>query len=206
MANPVLGKFLRSDWFFLGQDFAVRTVSMETVQPVYFCFGAKPGSSKFATKTAKKNCEYRHCIIYIFLLLFDKPCFFSIALKKKKASHQILYQHPVLLFCNIWSLLTYLDFHYFASSGQPPLPPMSYHLNFALVCSNFNSGRSSQDGLQIILSLGMIPSKFSFLYSLRGFFWQVFPVFVLLQSFQIFKSCLFWIGSHSMNSNCCVTY
>ena len=36
MANPVLGKSLRSDWFFLGQDFAVKTVSMETVQPVYF--------------------------------------------------------------------------------------------------------------------------------------------------------------------------
>ena len=25
MANPVLGKSLCSDWFFLGQDFAVRT-------------------------------------------------------------------------------------------------------------------------------------------------------------------------------------
>ena len=41
MANPVLGKSLCSDWFFLGQDFAVQTVSMETVQSVYFCFGAK---------------------------------------------------------------------------------------------------------------------------------------------------------------------
>ena len=41
MANPVLGKSLCSDWFFLGQDFAVRTVSMEMVQPVYFCFGVK---------------------------------------------------------------------------------------------------------------------------------------------------------------------
>jgi len=55
MANPVLGKSLCSDWFFLGQDFAVRTVSMETVQPVYFCFGAKPANSKFATKTAKRK-------------------------------------------------------------------------------------------------------------------------------------------------------
>ena len=55
MAKPVLGKSLCSDWFFLGQDFAVRTVSMETVQPVYFCFGAKPANSKFATKTAKKK-------------------------------------------------------------------------------------------------------------------------------------------------------
>ena len=55
MANPVLGKSLCSDWFFLGQDFAVRTVSMEMVQPVHFCFGAKPANSKFATKTAKKK-------------------------------------------------------------------------------------------------------------------------------------------------------
>ena len=55
MANPVLGKRLCSDWFFLGQDFAVRTVSMETVQPVYFCFGEKPANSKFATKRAKKK-------------------------------------------------------------------------------------------------------------------------------------------------------
>ena len=60
MANPVLGESLCSDWFFLGQDFAVRTVSTETVQSVYFCFGAKPANSKFATKIAKKNCEYCH--------------------------------------------------------------------------------------------------------------------------------------------------
>ena len=53
-------KSLCSDWFFLGQDFAVRTVSMETVQSVYFCFGAKPANSKFATKTAKKKCENCH--------------------------------------------------------------------------------------------------------------------------------------------------
>ena len=55
MANPVLGKSLCSDWFFPGQDFAVRTVSMETVQSVYFYFGAKPANSTFATKTAKKK-------------------------------------------------------------------------------------------------------------------------------------------------------
>ena len=36
MANPVSGKSLCSDRFFLGQDFAVQTVSMETVHPVYF--------------------------------------------------------------------------------------------------------------------------------------------------------------------------
>ena len=55
MENPVLCKSLCSDWFFLGQDFAVRTVSMEMVQPVCFCFGAKPADSKFTTKTAKKK-------------------------------------------------------------------------------------------------------------------------------------------------------
>ena len=55
MAGPVLGKSLCSDWFFLGQDFAVRTVSMETVQPVYFCFGAKPANSKLAAKTTKRK-------------------------------------------------------------------------------------------------------------------------------------------------------
>ena len=55
MANPVLGKSLCSDWFSLGQDFAVRTISMETVQSAYVCFGAKPANSKFITKTAKKK-------------------------------------------------------------------------------------------------------------------------------------------------------
>ena len=52
MANPVFGKSLCSDWFFLGQDFPVQTISMESV---YFCFEAKPANSKFATKTAKKK-------------------------------------------------------------------------------------------------------------------------------------------------------
>ena len=55
MVNPVLGKSMCSDWFFLGQDFALRTVSVETVQSVYVCFGAMPANSKFATKTAKKS-------------------------------------------------------------------------------------------------------------------------------------------------------
>ena len=60
MANLVLGKSLCSDWFFLGQDFAVQTVSMETVQSVYFCFGAKRANSTFTSKTAKKKCENCH--------------------------------------------------------------------------------------------------------------------------------------------------
>ena len=52
MANPVLGKSLCFDWFFLCQEFAV---SMETVQPVYFCFGAKPANlqPKQQEKTVK---------------------------------------------------------------------------------------------------------------------------------------------------------
>ena len=33
---------------------------METVQSVYFCFGAKPANSTFATTTAKKKCENCH--------------------------------------------------------------------------------------------------------------------------------------------------
>ena len=60
MAKPVLGKSVRSDWFLLGRDFAVRTVSMEMVQDVYFRFGAKPANSKFATTTAKKKCGHCH--------------------------------------------------------------------------------------------------------------------------------------------------
>jgi len=47
MANPVIGKSLCSDWFFHGHDFAERTISMETVQSVYFCFGAKPANGVF---------------------------------------------------------------------------------------------------------------------------------------------------------------
>jgi len=66
MTNPALGKSLCSDWFFLGQDFAVRAITIKRSNPVYFSFGAKPANSKFATKTAKKktnkqtNCEYCH--------------------------------------------------------------------------------------------------------------------------------------------------
>ena len=45
MAKPVLGKSQHFDWFFLSLDFAVRTISVEKVQAVYFCFGAKPANS-----------------------------------------------------------------------------------------------------------------------------------------------------------------
>ena len=53
MAKPVLGKSLCSYWFFLCQDFALRAVSMEMGQPVFFCFGAKQRKNK-------KKCEYCH--------------------------------------------------------------------------------------------------------------------------------------------------
>ena len=58
MANPVFGKSLCSDWFFFGKVFAERTVSMEMVQSVYFCFGGRPANSKFATKTAKRKVNF----------------------------------------------------------------------------------------------------------------------------------------------------
>ena len=45
MAKPVLGKSQRSDWFFVGREFAVRTIPVETVEAVYFCFGARLANS-----------------------------------------------------------------------------------------------------------------------------------------------------------------
>ena len=60
MAKLVEGKSQRSDLFFIGQDFAVRIVPVETVQAVYFCFGAKPANLEFETtlfetKTSQQN-------------------------------------------------------------------------------------------------------------------------------------------------------
>ena len=55
MANPVLGKSLCSDWFFLGQDFAVRTVSMDGPIREFFCFGAKPHIQNLQPKQQKKS-------------------------------------------------------------------------------------------------------------------------------------------------------
>ena len=63
MAKLVLGKSLRSGWFLLGRDFAVRTVSMEMVQDVYFCFGAKPANQNLQPQQRKKNVDIviLHC-------------------------------------------------------------------------------------------------------------------------------------------------
>ena len=55
MANPVLGKSLCSDWFFLGQDFAVRDPTR------VFLFWSEAGKFKICNQnTEKKNCEYCH--------------------------------------------------------------------------------------------------------------------------------------------------
>ena len=51
MAKLVLSKSMHSDWFFLGQDFAVRTA----VQAVYFCFGEKQTIQNLQPKQWKKN-------------------------------------------------------------------------------------------------------------------------------------------------------
>ena len=49
MAKPVVGKSVRSDWFFLGRDFAVMKRSKRCIFLV-----AKAADSNVATKTAKK--------------------------------------------------------------------------------------------------------------------------------------------------------
>ena len=55
MVNPVLGKSLCSDWFVLGQDFAVRTVSLETVQLVYFALERSRQIKNWQPKQRKKK-------------------------------------------------------------------------------------------------------------------------------------------------------
>ena len=64
MPKPVLGKSQRYDWIFLSRDFAVRTVSVETVQAVYFCFGANPAihnlKQLYLKPKLRKKCEYCH--------------------------------------------------------------------------------------------------------------------------------------------------
>ena len=54
MAKPVR-QIPRALIGFLCWDFAVQTISTETVQALYFCYGANPANSNFATKTAKKR-------------------------------------------------------------------------------------------------------------------------------------------------------
>ena len=54
MANPVLGKSLCSDRFFLGQDFAVRTVSGNGPTRV-FLFWSKAGKFKICNENSEKK-------------------------------------------------------------------------------------------------------------------------------------------------------
>ena len=48
MANPVLGKSLSSDWFFLGQDFAVRPTRV-------FLFWSEAGKFKICNQNSEKK-------------------------------------------------------------------------------------------------------------------------------------------------------
>ena len=54
-----LGKAERSDWSFLGRDFAIRTVFVEMViSCVFFAFERKPANSKQATTTTTTTFIY----------------------------------------------------------------------------------------------------------------------------------------------------
>ena len=56
MAKPVLSKSVRSDWFFLGRDFAVQTNGLSRV----FLFWRKAGKLKICKQKSEKTCEYCH--------------------------------------------------------------------------------------------------------------------------------------------------
>ena len=51
------GKSERCDWFFLGRDFTIRTVSVETVQVVYFFF-SKAGKFICSLNHKKKHVKF----------------------------------------------------------------------------------------------------------------------------------------------------
>jgi len=54
MANSVLGKSLGSDWFFLGQDFAVRTIPRHGNGPTrVFFFWSEAGKFKICNQAKK---------------------------------------------------------------------------------------------------------------------------------------------------------
>ena len=55
MANPALGKSLCSDWFFLGQDFTVRTVSVKTSDPCIFVLERSRQIQNLQPKQRKKK-------------------------------------------------------------------------------------------------------------------------------------------------------
>ena len=57
MAEPGLGKSEPSDCFFLVRDFAVRIVSVERVQAVYICLGAKPAKFEVCNQNSETECH-----------------------------------------------------------------------------------------------------------------------------------------------------
>ena len=71
---------MHSDWFFLGRDFAIRTIPMETViSSVFFCF-RNPANSNVATKTTKR----KHVNALIFAKKLPKRLNFYIAYNKNE--------------------------------------------------------------------------------------------------------------------------
>ena len=65
MAKPVSDKSQRSDWFFLGRDFAVR-ISVETVQAIYTLF---------------QNGRHLNILLFLFKLALDAS-FLSLKFKR----------------------------------------------------------------------------------------------------------------------------
>ena len=60
-AKQVLGKSVRFGWFFLGRDFPVRTISMETVQAVFFFVLEQSRQIQICNQNSeKKKREYWH--------------------------------------------------------------------------------------------------------------------------------------------------
>ena len=52
---------MHSDWFFLGRDFAIRTISMETVISSVFFLFSKAGKFKLCNQNyEKKTCKCSH--------------------------------------------------------------------------------------------------------------------------------------------------
>ena len=94
MAKLVLGKSVQSDWFFFSRGFAVCT------QAVYFCFGAKPANSKFATKTVKKKCEYCHSPSQNYQKKLKRLNFTEISKMDEEEEHS-LSEFRIIL--NIWN-------------------------------------------------------------------------------------------------------
>ena len=72
---------MHSDWFFLGRDFAIRTITMEMVisSDIFFCF-RKPANSGFATKTTAR----KHVNALIFAKKLPKTLIFYRAYNKNE--------------------------------------------------------------------------------------------------------------------------